>query len=69
MVPLLGGPFPKELLSADEPIKVMLEKAKTKHPSYRPLRGNGESSLNLPRRKRSRKSFNLFYDMRTSLNG
>lgn len=39
VVPLLSGPVPIEIFSADEPIKYMVDKAKARHPSYRVLEG------------------------------
>lgn len=39
MVPLLSGRFPTHLLSAEDPIRFLLDRAMEKHPSYRPLEG------------------------------
>lgn len=39
MVPLLSGPVPVDILSAKQPMRYMMDKAKSKHPSYRVLEG------------------------------
>lgn len=39
MVPLLSGPVPEEVLTAENPMQFMTEKVKAKHPSFRVLEG------------------------------
>lgn len=39
MVPLICGPVPTDILSAENPMRYMVEKAKAKNPGYRPLEG------------------------------
>lgn len=39
MVPLLAGPVPIEVMKAENPMKLMMEKIKAKHPSFRVLEG------------------------------
>lgn len=39
MIPLLSGPVPREILTAENPLKMMMAKAKNKHANYRLLQG------------------------------
>lgn len=39
MVPLLSGPIPADIFSAEQPMRYMMDKARTKHPNYRVLEG------------------------------
>ncbi|CAM9483080.1 unnamed protein product [Ectocarpus sp. 4 AP-2014] len=40
IVPLLSGPVPVEILKAENPLKMMTEKVKAKHPGFRVLEGS-----------------------------